>query len=185
MALFSFLSSAAKAHVVPEKTYHNAYAFEFQSLDGDGKIKLSDYQGKVIMVVNTASQCGFAIQYGELQELYSRYHDEGFIIIAVPNYDFGDQELGTPEEISKFCQINYSISFPLTTKYNVAGSKAHPFYVWAREQLGFGTGPKWNFHKYLIDRQGNLAEYFYTTTPPDAPRVIEAIEKLIANKIAA
>jgi glutathione peroxidase len=185
MALFSFLSSAAKTVQPTEQIYNNAYAFEFQNLDGDGKIKLADYKGKVIMVVNTASQCGFAVQYGELQELYSRYQDEGFVIIAVPNNDFGDQELGTPLEIAKFCEINYGVTFPLTAKYNVAGPKAHPFYVWAREQLGFGTGPKWNFHKYLINRQGDLVEYFYTTTPPDAPRVIEAVETLLSEKIAA
>lgn len=184
MPFFSFLSSAAKVDQAPQAAYDNAYAFEFQNLDGNGKIKLSDYAGKVIMIVNTASQCGFAVQYGELQELFSRYEDDGFMMIGVPNNDFGDQELGTPAEIAKFCEINYGLTFPLTAKYNVAGPKIHPFYVWAREQLGFGTGPKWNFHKYLINRQGELVEYFYTTTPPDAPRVIDAIEKLIADKKA-
>ena len=185
MPLFSFFSSAAKGEPAPAKIYNNAYDFEFQNLFQDGPIKLSDYAGQVIMVVNTASQCGFAIQYGELQELYSRYQDDGFIIIAVPNNDFGDQELGTPQEISNFCESNYGITFPLTTRYNVTGVKTHPFYIWAREQLGFGTGPKWNFHKYLINRQGDLVEYFYTTTPPDAPRVIEAIEKLLKTETKA
>lgn len=185
MGLLSFLSPSAKKQQ-PEKVYNNAYAFEFLNLFKDSPIKLSDYEGQVIMVVNTASQCGFAIQYGELQELYAKYHDEGFTVIAVPNHDFGDQELGSAQEIAQFCESNYGITFPLTSRYHVTGARTHPFYTWAREQLGFGTGPKWNFHKYLINRQGDLVEYFYTTTPPDAPRVIEAIEKLLHEpKVAA
>lgn len=181
MSFLSFFS--LKKPVVEEaKKYNNAYDFEFLNLEENSKIKLSDYIGQVVMVVNTASQCGFAGQYGELQMLYAKYQEKGFVVIGVPSNDFGAQEEGSNQDIAKFCESNYGVTFPLTTKCEVAGDKAHPFYAWAKEQLGFVTAPKWNFHKYLIDSRGNLIDYFYTTTPPDAPRVIDAIEKLIAEK---
>jgi len=111
--------------------------------------------------------------------LYEKYKDKGLVIIGVPSNDFGKQEPGSNDEIASFCKLNYGVSFPMAAKEDVVGDNAHPFYKWAYKTLGFGTAPKWNFHKYLIDRQGKLADYFNSTTAPDAPRLIKAIEKLL------
>lgn len=154
------------------------YDFSFKQANGED-LPLSDFKGKVLMIVNTASQCGFTKQYRALEELYKTYQDQGLVIIAVPSNDFGHQEPGSDEQIQKFCQIHFGVTFPIVKKETITGSEAHPFYVYAKQKLGFGTAPKWNFHKYLIDRQGNLVDYFNSTTSPDTPRVKRAIEALL------
>lgn len=184
MSFFS-LFSRSKTQDQPQQKFGNAYDFEFQNLENDSTLKLSDFKGQVVMLVNTASQCGFAGQYGELQELYAKYHEKGFVVIGVPSNDFGGQESGTPQEIASFCGTTYGVTFPLTCKTEVTGEKSHPFYVWAKEKLGFGTAPKWNFHKYVINCNGELVDYFNTTTPPDAPRVIALVEKLLEESKAS
>ena len=156
-----------------------AYDFSFFTLAGKHPLPLSDYQGKVLLIVNVASKCGFTPQYASLEKLYQTYKARGLVILGVPSNDFGGQEPGSAQEISNFCQINYGVTFPMTTKECVKGKKAHPFYLWAHKQLGFGSAPKWNFHKYLINRHGALNNYFYSTTSPDAPRFIQAIEKIL------
>ena len=156
-----------------------ASEFVFDTLVGQTPFALSDYSGKVVMIVNTASRCGFTGQYQGLEELYQKYKDRGFVIIGVPSNDFGGQEPGTHEEIASFCKINYGVSFPITAKYHVRGSQAHPFYMWAKKELGFGTAPKWNFHKYILDRQGQLVDYFHSIIPPMSSRVIKAVEKYL------
>ena len=158
----------------------SAYDYSFRTLVGENPLPLSDYAGKVILVVNTASQCGFTPQYEGLEALYNRFKDQGLVIIGVPSNDFGAQEPGTGAEIAKFCKLNYGVTFPMAAKEVVTGDEAHPFYQWARQTLGFGTGPKWNFHKYLIDRQGRLIDYFNSTTAPDADRLVTAVEKALA-----
>lgn len=179
MALVSILSpSSAEA----AKLAKNVYGFEFQNIDEDGQIKLSDYKGKVLLIINGASECGFTPQYAQLQALYKKYKDQGLVIIGVPSNDFGNQEPGTGKEIAKFCEINYGVTFPLTSKYIVSGDNAHPFYLYAKEKLGFGTAPKWNFHKYLVNRSGELVDYFNSNTSPDADKVVSEIEKLLAQK---
>jgi len=177
MSLFSFLTPSARS--ADAQTKNDVGAFEFQNIDEDGVIKLSDFKGKVVLIVNTASQCGFTPQYKALQDLYSKYKDEGLVVLGVPSNDFGAQEPGSSKEIAKFCEINYGVTFPLTSKQIVSGDKAHPFYIWAKEQLGFGTAPKWNFHKYLINRQGELVDYFNSNTAPDSDRLVSAVEKLL------
>jgi glutathione peroxidase len=159
--------------------HHNAYEYSFTTLTGQHALPLSSFQGKVVMVVNTASRCGFTKQYAGLEHLYKEYQSRGFVIIGVPSNDFGHQEPGTEQDIAQFCQLNYGVSFPMTTKESVYGKHAHPFYRWAKQQLGFGTAPKWNFHKYLINRHGELIDYFNSTTSPDATRVIKAIEQAL------
>ena len=151
--------------------------FTFERLLGGDPFSLSDYAGQVIMVVNTASNCGFTSQYEGLEQLYQTYQDRGFVIVGAPSNDFGGQELGSDGEIAQFCKLNFGVSFPLTTKYTVRGKEAHPFYKSARKILGFGTGPKWNFHKYLIGRDQQLIDYFHSTTAPDAKRVIQVFEE--------
>lgn len=160
----------------------NAYDFSFHTLVGHKPLPLSTYRGKVLLIVNTASKCGFTSQYAGLEKLYEKYKDRGLIILGVPSNDFGGQEPGSEQEIASFCQINYGVSFPMASKEVVSGKNAHPFYLWARQQLGFGTAPKWNFHKYLINRQGQLINYFYTPTTPDSARFIKALEKALDEK---
>lgn len=157
----------------------SAYDFSFTSLSGGKAIPLSDYRGKVLLIVNTASQCGFTSQYEALEALYKKYKDRGLVVIGVPSNDFGNQEPASGEEIAHFCKLNFGVSFPMTSKQALSGQDAHPFYAWARETLGFGTAPVWNFHKYLVDRDGRLVTYFYSTTSPGADRVAREIEQLL------
>lgn len=172
--MFSFLSSSVQAG--------SSYDFSFKTLTGEQPLPLSQFKGKVLLIVNTASQCGFTKQYAGLEKLYEKYKDQGFVILGVPSNDFGGQEPGSNQDIASFCQLNFGVSFPMAAKEVVSGNSAHPFYQWARKTLGFGTAPKWNFHKYLIDRDGHLVDYFYTTTAPDASRLHDAIEQLLAKK---
>jgi glutathione peroxidase len=156
-----------------------AYDFSFHTLVGHKPLPLSSFKGKVLLVVNTASKCGFTPQYAGLEKPYETYKDKGLVILGVPSDDFGHQEPGSSEDIANFCKLNYGVSFPMTSKEIVSGKNAHPFYKWAKGQLGFGTAPKWNFHKYLINRKGELINYYYSTTSPEAPRLIKAIEKAL------
>lgn len=160
----------------------NAYDFSFHTLVGHKPLPLSEFRGKVLLIVNTASKCGFTPQYADLEALYEKYKDQGLVILGVPSNDFAKQEPGSDTDIANFCQINYGVTFPMTAKEVVTGKDAHPFYRWARQQLGFGTAPKWNFHKYLINRHGELIDYFYTTTSPKAPRFIKRIETALSEK---
>lgn len=157
----------------------SAYDYSFQTLMGNKPLPLANYKGQVIMVVNTASHCGFTPQFAGLEALYQKYKDRGFVIIGVPSNDFGGQEPGSSEEIEKFCKLNFDVTFPMTAKEVVSGENAHPFFKWARQELGFGSAPKWNFHKYLIDRKGNAVDYFYSTTKPESEKITSAIEKLL------
>jgi glutathione peroxidase len=157
-------------------TNDTVYKFNF-SLKDQSILSLNSYNGKVILIVNTASNCGFTGQYAELESLYQQYKDNGLVIIAVPSNDF-KQEQEANKEIAKFCQINYGITFPLTNKEVVTGKNAHPFYKWA-QKLGLGTTPMWNFHKYLIDRNGHLVDFFYPQTTPKNNNLIKKIEKLL------
>lgn len=155
----------------------NAYDFSFNAIDGKNKIDLSSHQGKLIMVVNTASLCGFTKQYSELQQLYETYKDRGFVLIAVPSNDFGKQEPGSSQEIKSFCETNFGITFPITEKVQVTGDNADPFFVWTRSQLGVLSGPKWNFYKYLIDKNGKIITWFSSYTKPLSPKIIKIIEE--------
>lgn len=157
----------------------SAYDYSFQSLIGHHALPLSSFKGKVLLIVNTASKCGFTPQYASLEKLYDTYKDRGLVVIGVPSNDFARQEPGTEEDIAHFCQMNYGVTFPMTTKEIVSGKNAHPFYRWAKQKLGFGTAVKWNFHKYLINRNGELVDYFNSPTSPDAKRVQKAIEKAL------
>ena len=159
----------------------SAYSFSFHALQGHAELPLESYRGKVLLVVNTASQCGFTPQYEGLEKLYQTYKDRGLVIVGVPSNDFGGQEPGSSDEIAHFCKLNYGVSFPMAAKEVVGGDQAHPFYKWAREQKGFIGAPKWNFHKYLMNRQGELVDYFHSTTHPDSPKLIGEIEKLLAE----
>ena len=171
------LASPAFAQA-PAMSRPTAYAFSFAGLDG-GNLTLAANAGKPILIVNTASQCGYPPQLAGLQQLWTRYRDRGLLIIGVPSNDFGGQEPGGPAEINKTAHGEYGVSFPLAAKADVKGSTPHPFYKWAATERP-GDPPRWNFHKYLIGRDGLLAAVFPTQTEPTDPRVIAAIEKELA-----
>jgi glutathione peroxidase len=173
-ALAAALTSSASAAPV-QAAAENAYAFSFTSIESQ-PLPLQRYRGKAILVVNTASFCGFTRQYANLQSVWSRYRDRGLVVLAVPSNDFGNQEPGSEAEIKQFCEVNFDVDFPLTAKANVTGSEAHPFYRWAVAELGPGAAPRWNFHKYLVSPDGELVASFSTMTPPTAEAVTRAIE---------
>jgi glutathione peroxidase len=133
------------------------------------------------MVVNTASECGFTPQYENMENLWQEYKEKGLVIIAVPSNDFGGQEPGTEAQICEFVEKNFNVTFPITKKYSVKGDNAHPFYKWANQESSFMGTPKWNFHKYLIDKEGNYADYYSSTTKPDSNKVKKRIEELLAK----
>ena len=157
----------------------NAYDFSFTSLVEEQILPLQRFQGQVLLIVNTASRCGFTPQYAGLERLYQTYKAEGLVILGVPSNDFGRQEPGTNADITQVCQLTYGVTFPMTSKEKVRGKDAHPFYRWAKAQGGIGSGPKWNFHKYLISRTGQLIDYFHSTTSPESPRLQEAITQAL------
>ncbi len=161
-----------------EKGGTTAWDFSFVTIDGK-PLPLAEFKGKAVLVVNTASKCGFTPQYKGLEELYKKYGDRGLVVLGVPSNDFAGQEPGTSEEIQEFCELNFGVDFPLTRKEKVSGRDAHPFYDWAAKQLGSLAKPKWNFHKYLIAPDGSLADWFSTVTKPDAPKVAKAIEDVL------
>ena len=159
----------------------NAYDHSFKSINEEDIIKLSDYKGKTIVVVNTASLCGFTYQYEGLQTLYDTYSDKGLIIVGVPSNDFGNQESGDNEQVKDFCESTFNITFPLTEKNVVKGKNAHPFFQWSKKELGFiGGVPRWNFHKIIIDKNGNALAGFTALTKPGSRKFINEIEKALS-----
>ena len=156
----------------------SAYAFTFNGLDG-GTISLAAYADRPIMIVNTASQCGYTPQYAGLQTLWTRYRDRGLLVLGAPSNDFGGQEPGSATDIHATAEGEYHVSFPLTEKVAVKGPNAHPFYRWAAAERPLET-PRWNFHKYLIGRNGFLKSSFVSAVEPTEPKVIAAIETELA-----
>jgi glutathione peroxidase len=174
LGLFLFFTASQESFA--DISVKNAYQFSFSGIDGK-KIDLSQYRGKLILVVNTASKCGFTTQYKGLQALYQKYKSRGLVIIGVPSNDFGSQEFGELQQVKDFTNKEFHVTFPLTEIAKVKGDDAHPFYVWANNQAGFLASPKWNFHKYLIDKNGNFVTWFSSATDPQSKEVIQAIEK--------
>ena len=158
----------------------SAHDFSFTAIDG-APLPMTEFRGKAVLVVNTASFCGFTGQYEALQALYERFQDRGLVVLGVPSNDFGRQEPGSADEIKEFCEINYQITFPLTEKQVVSGSEAHPFYRWAADRVGTMGKPRWNFHKYLVGPDGELVDWFSTVTKPNSPKVVSAIEAVLPN----
>jgi glutathione peroxidase len=158
---------------------HLATAFSFKNVDGK-IIDFNDYKGKVIVVVNVASRCGFTNQYEDLQKLWTIYKEKGLVVIGVPSNNFR-QEPGSNEEIKNFCETTFGINFPITEKLDVIGDKAHPFFLWAKENYGSGAVPKWNFHKIIVGTNGKVAETFSSVTNPSANKFIYTIEQELKN----
>ena len=161
-------------------SYSNlAYDYTFNSIDGN-KVKLEDFKGKVIVVVNVASRCGYTPQYQDLQELWTNYQKKDLIVIGVPTNNF-KQEPGSNKEIKTFCETNFGINFPMTEKIDVLGQNAHPFYKWAKENYGIGAIPKWNFHKIVVGKEGKVIDTFASFTKPSSKKFIKTIESEIKN----
>lgn len=158
--------------------------YQFKVKNARGKeVDLSDYKGKVVMVVNTASKCGFTPQFADLEELYKEYKDQGFEIIGFPSNEFAGQEPNSSDKAEEFCQINYGVSFPIMDKIKVKkGPEQNEVFRYLTNKKENGKvdlAPMWNFQKYLVDKEGNVVDYFMTFTKPTAPKVKKAIQKLL------
>ncbi|WP_181707797.1 glutathione peroxidase [Chthonobacter rhizosphaerae] len=152
-----------------------AHRFLFDAIDG-GPLPLSAYRGKLLLVVNTASQCAYTPQYRDLQALHESYGPRGLVVLGTPSNDFGGQEPGGEAAIKGFCTGEYGVTFPLTRKVHVRGAAAHPFYRWAAEAGGLLKAPRWNFHKYLVSPDGRLIDGFPSAMTPRDPRIMAVIE---------
>jgi len=160
------------------------YSFTMKTIDGNDK-KLSDYKGKVLMIVNVASKCGHTPQYKGLEALYEKYKDQGFMILGFPANNFFSQEPGTNEEIKTFCSLNYGVTFDMFSKISVKGDDQHPLYHYLTEDSPVPGAVKWNFQKYLVDRKGNVVDKFSPGTEPTEKEVIAEIEKLVSEKLGS
>ena len=172
--IFLLLASPMAAAACPPLLDH-----KLSTLTEDA-VPLCRYQGKVLLVVNTASQCGYTPQYEGLEKLHRRYKDKGLVVMGFPSNDFGAQEPGSNKDIAKFCEVNYGVTFPMFAKTEVAKGTVNPFY----EKLAQASGsrPRWNFHKYLVDRKGEKVLAYESAVTPSDPKVVKEIERLLAQK---
>ncbi len=159
-----------------DKSFHD---FSIESISGD-KITLAEYKNKVVLLVNTASQCGFTPQYAGLQKIYDRYKNDGFVVLGVPSDDF-KQELSSDDEVKKFCEIRYGVNFPLTSIQKIKGENAHPLYKWISSNTSVIGQPRWNFHKYLIGKDGKVVNWFSSMTSPTSEGLLNQVEKALYN----
>ena len=159
-----------------EKSFHD---FSIESISGED-ISLADYKNKVVLLVNTASQCGFTPQYAGLQKIYDRYKDDGFVVLGVPSDDF-NQELSSDDDVKKFCEIRYGVNFPLTSIQKIKGDSAHPLYKWISGNTSVIGQPRWNFHKYLISKEGKILNWFSSMTSPTSDGLLKQVEQALYN----
>ena len=159
-----------------DKSFHD---FSIESISG-GDIKLADYKNKVVLLVNTASQCGFTPQYAGLQKIYDRYKDDGLVVLGVPSDDF-KQELSSDDDVKKFCEIRYGVNFPMTSIQKIKGNDAHPIYKWIADNVSVIGQPRWNFHKFLIGKDGNIVNWYSSMTSPTSESFVKDVENAIYN----
>ena len=171
ITMFFFKNSFAGDY---EKKFHD---FSIKSVDGE-IIDFSEFKNKVILVVNTASYCGFTKQYDQLQELWDSYKSKGLIVLGIPSNSF-NQEKKNNREVKEFCEVNFNINFPLTSITEVKGQNAHELFKWAKDNYGNSAVPKWNFHKILINKEGKVEETFVSFTKPMSKKIISKIEKIL------
>ena len=170
--MFSFLNKSIS------ENSNTLFDFRINSISGD-ELNLSDFKGQTLLLVNVASNCGFTKQYDDLQKLYENYKDKGFVVLGVPSNQFGGQEPGKNSEIKDFCETNFNITFPMTSKYDVKGINAHPIYMWAKDTFGKSTVPKWNFHKILINKNGKVEDTFASFTNPLSNKILKRLEEIL------
>jgi len=177
---FATLLVAILSFAAPSFAAANVYNFTLPSIDGM-PTALSNYKGKVILLVNVASRCGFTPQYSGLESLYEKYKDHGFVILGFPANNFGGQEPGTNAEIKSFCTTKYNVTFPMFAKVSVKGADCTPLYQYLTQKANpsLAGDIKWNFTKFLVDRRGKVVARFESPVKPDSPEVVEAIEKLL------
>tara|TARA_B100001057_G_scaffold176163_1_gene176835 strand:+ start:5788 stop:6297 length:510 start_codon:yes stop_codon:yes gene_type:complete len=167
-----FLKDTAVANY--EKVF---YDFKIESINGE-IINLKDYNNKVILMVNTASYCGFTKQYEDLQKLHDLFESKGLIVLGIPSDSF-NQEKKSNKEVKDFCEVNFNINFPLTSITEVKGENAHEIFKWAQKNHGKSAVPKWNFHKILINRNGKIEDTFSSFTSPTSKKIVDKIEKIL------
>ena len=173
--IFNLLNFNITGNSMENKTF---YDFELVSITGE-TISLDKYEGKAVLLVNVASNCGFTKQYTDLQNLWEKYKERDLIVLGVPSNQFGMQEPGTNNEIKDFCETNFNINFPMTSKYDVKGENAHEIYKWAKDTFGKSAVPKWNFHKILIDKKGKIYETYASFTNPMSKKIIKELENIL------
>ena len=154
------------------------YDLSFESIDGN-TISLKEFKKKPIIVVNSASFCGFTYQYEQLENLYQKYKKKGLVIIAIPSNDFGGQEYKDNKKVKEFCEVNFNISFPITTITKVKGKTRHSFFKWVEKEAGYLSLPKWNFYKYLINKEGKLSSWFSSVTKPSSEKFLNELKKIM------
>jgi glutathione peroxidase len=159
----------------------SAHDFTLPSIGG-GEIRLKDFAGEAVLLVNTASECGFTPQYRELEALWRERKGNGAVVVGVPSNDFGGQEPGSEAEIRAFCENNYGVTFPLSAKQRVTGPEANPLFRWIAAELGEGGTPRWNFHKYLIGPDGALVGAWPSRVAPRAPEITDAIAEALGER---
>jgi len=170
--MFSFFSSAS--------ANYNKLAYDFSFKDNsEQNYSLKQHEGKVLLIVNVASQCGFTKQYADLQKLYEENKNKGFIIIGIPSNEFGNQEPGSNTEIKTFCETNFGITFPIMAKTNILGEAGHPFYKWVKENYGKSGVPKWNFYKVLINKSGKIEDVYGSITNPSSKKIKNKINSIL------
>tara|TARA_Y100000816_G_C26053924_1_gene552880 strand:+ start:95 stop:604 length:510 start_codon:yes stop_codon:yes gene_type:complete len=167
-----FFNNSVKANY--DKVF---YDFKIKSISGEN-INLSKYKNKVILVVNTASYCGFTKQYSDLQDLWQKYKSKGLVVLGIPSNSF-NQEKNLDSEVKKFCEVNFDIDFPLTTITDVKGKNAHEIYKWAEKNYGKSAIPKWNFYKILINKEGKIEDTYSSFTNPNSDKILKKIEKIL------
>jgi glutathione peroxidase len=170
---------ASPAYAQQGKT---GFDFVFETIDGK-PMPLEQFKGKVLLLVNTASECGYTTQYAALQALHQKYSEKGLVVIGVPSDDF-DQEKLSNDKIKDFCRTEFNITFPLTSKSRVTRSGAHPFYAWAKGHIGEAAVPKWNFHKLLVGRDGRRVTAFKTEITPGSKDLVRAVERELVPRTA-
>ena len=161
-----------------QESAKSIYDFTVQTIDGQSK-SLADYKGKALLIVNTASRCGFTPQYKGLEALYQQYKDKGFEILAFPANNFLGQEPGSNEEIKKFCALKFNTTFPLFAKISVGGNDIHPLYAYLTKESGFNGSISWNFNKFLIDPSGKVIARFDSKVDPQSPKVVDALNQAL------
>jgi glutathione peroxidase len=181
VCLFSFVAAQSKEKENVMEQHPKLYSFVMKTIDGNDK-PLSEYNGKVLMIVNVASKCGHTPQYKALEQLYEKYKNKGFVILGFPANNFLWQEPGTDAEIKQFCTLNYGVTFDMFSKIDVKGKSQHPLYKYLTEETSVSGKVEWNFQKYLVDRHGTVVAKFSPGTAPDEADVIAAVEKLLSEK---
>ena len=172
LIMFSFFN---KVDAKYEKLF---FELNIKNING-GELDLTEFKGKTVLLVNVASKCGFTDQYTDLQNLYEKYKNQGLVIVGIPSNQFGGQEPGSNKEIKDFCKTNFNITFPMTDKVDVKGKNAHELYVWAKDNYGNSTVPKWNFHKILINKKGKIQNTFNSFITPLSKKIINEIELIL------